>query len=157
MRPELFALMFGASVGFMVLIASSIKQFNIRRHNRISTRPSLRIDRREIIDFPLKIILNNVGLGLAHIDRFEIQVDNILISGEYKNIIERVISLLGLNGFDIIFYPLNQSDEIEIKEPYTLFEANPINSTDHEIISSALHRLNYKIKYYSIYNEEFVL
>jgi len=157
MKPELLALIFGSFVGCIALIASAFKHLTMRNHNRISVRPNLKIEREEITDCPLKIILKNIGLGLAHIDRFEIQVDNILISGEYKKAVERVISLLGLNGTDTIINLLSKGDEIDIDETYLLFEANPINSNDYEKISSALHRLNYKIKYCSIFNESFIL
>lgn len=157
MKPELLAIIFGAIIGCMAIIAEVIKELKIRKRDKISNRPSLIIERENFTDLPLKITLTNTGRGIALIDKFEIQVDDIFISGEYKKSTERVVSLLGLNGLDIIVTFLNRGDEIDVNQPHLLLEANPINSDDYQKISSALQRLNYKVKYSSIYNEAFVL
>lgn len=157
MKPELLALMFGAIIGCMALIAACIRNISKRKKNRISVRPDLRIERKVNKDQPIKIILQNCGIGTAYIDKFEIQVDDILVSGEYKNDMDRAINLLGLNGLDILGSLLNNGDELEVNETIILFEANPINSNDYEKICMTLRRLTYKIMYSSIYNETFVL
>jgi len=157
MKPELLAIIFGAIVGCMALVAAGIKNFSVKKHNKLSTRPCLSIENEDIIDLPLKISLKNNGVGLAHFDRIEILIDNLLISGEYKKVIERIINLLELNGLDVIFFLPQKGDELDINEKFNLFEANPINSIDHEKICSALKRLTFKIKYSSVYNESFEL
>ena len=157
MRPELLALMFGALIGCMALIAAGIRNISTRKQNRISVRPSLRIERNVNKDQPIKIIIQNCGMGTAYIDKFEIQVDDILISGEYKNGMDRIINLLGLNGLDIMSCFLNNGDELEVNETIILFEANPINSNDYEKIYTALQRLKFKIMYSSVYNETFAV
>ena len=157
MKPELLALMFGAIIGCMALIAAGIRNISTRKQNRISVRPSLRIERNVNKDQPIKIIIQNCGMGTAYINKFEIQVDDILVSGEYKNDMDRAINLLGLNGLDILGSLLDNGDELEVNETIILFEANPINSNDYEKICTALQQLTYKIKYSSVYNETFEL
>jgi hypothetical protein len=157
MKPELMALIFGAATGGSALAINEFRKIAERREVRRSVRPSLLIKREAGTDKPVRIVLRNIGRGPAYIDSFEIMVDNIPVADGKNNVFKNSLGKLGLNGFDIITYLPGKGEIIKENETGILFESNPIDEKDYDLVDAAFKRILFSVKYRSEYGESFFL
>ena len=157
MKPELVAMIFGVLLIAFAGIMKLFKNHSFRKEEKLSVRPSLKIDREIQSDKPIRIILLNSGVGPAYIDSFEVLTNRDKSGDKIHSSLYSAVANLGLNSSDVIYYSLSKNEEILPSGSKILFEANPINSEDHARICAALPELNFKINYSSIYDEKFQL
>jgi len=157
MNPELMAALFGIVIITAALFITLMQRRSVRKTNSVAVLPKLTIKLEEVPGKPIKIILHNTGVGDAYIEQVEIMIDGITIPADIKSTVENAVSHLGLSGYDIICYVPSKGEAIRPGQMSVLIEANPIDVKEHEKISSALRRLSFRIKYKSVYTEEFVV
>ncbi len=156
MNPELMAALFGASIIVAAIFVTLMQKRSAGQMSKLAVRPKLAIERKEIPETPLKIILHNSGAGNAYIEQIEILIDGITIPADIKSTVENAVSHLGLSGYDVICFMPSKGEAIQPGQKSALIEANPIDAKEYEKISSAFERLSFRIKYKSACDEKFV-
>ena len=65
----------GTMIAFSVAVVTIWQGFLMRRHNRLSVRPMLRIDRYTVLGEKVGISIRNTGVGPAIIKSIEYVID----------------------------------------------------------------------------------
>lgn len=147
--------------GILIALSASIATIwqgvLMRKHNRLSIKPLLRIDTFILADQPPTISIVNDGVGPAIIESIEIFFDgNEIINDSMQH---KMLSLTEQLHFDV-----EQSKIFAIKKgevfgtgSHWLFEFTPSPQTISQsaIISERFSKVKFKIKYKSIYSESF--
>ena len=157
MNPELMAAVFGIAIILAAIIINAMQRRSAAKANSYAALPRLEINREETNGRALKIILHNSGVGDACVEQVEIFVDGLTIPADIKSTVENALSHLGLSGYDIICYVPSKGELIHAGQSSVLTEANPVNSEEQKKIFSLLNRLKFRVKYKSVYDEEFVV
>ncbi|MEW5843108.1 MAG: hypothetical protein AB1775_07575 [Bacteroidota bacterium] len=157
MNPELMAAVFGIAIILAAIIINAMQRRSAAKANSYAALPHLEINRERTDGCAVKIILHNSGVGDACVEQVEIFVDGLIIPADIKSTVENALSHLGLSGYDIICYIPSNGELIHADQSSILIEANPVNAEEQKKISSLLNRLTFKIKYKSVYDEEFVV
>ena len=157
MNPELMAAVFGIAIILAAIIINAMQRRSAAKANSYAALPHLEINREETNGRALKIILHNSGVGDACVEQVEIFVDGLTIPADIKSTVENALSHLGLSGYDIICYVPSKGELIHAGQSSVLTEANPVNSEEQKKIFSLLNRLKFRVKYKSVYDEEFVV
>jgi hypothetical protein len=157
MKPEIMALIFGLIVVLFAVISKAIHNSAEKKKILKSARPSLTIETIKDSNYFIKIILKNTGPGSAFIENFELLFNSKLFTWNKKQGINSLLGQLGLNGHDVICNIPENDDILGAGETYFLFEANPVNKIEYDLISCTLEKLKYKIEYKSVYGEVFNL
>lgn len=141
-------------VACIALFISIWQGWVTRKHNRLSVRPFLRIDKSLQSDHPVEISIRNSGVGPLFIVSFDILLDNNVVMGDSGKKLKIIKTKLGIQDLHIRFYHLLEGEAISPGEVNTLFKVESIIDKNHNLLN-ILSRLTYKIKYKSIYNEVF--
>ena len=157
MNPELMAAVFGIAIILVAIIINAMQRRSAAKANSFTSLPHLEINREETDGRAVKIILHNSGVGDACVEQVEIFVDGLIIPADIKSTVENALSRLGLSGYDIICYVPSNGELIHAGQSSVLIEANPVNSEEQKKIFSLLNRLKFRVKYKSVYDEEFVV
>jgi hypothetical protein len=123
------------------------------RHNRIATRPQLRIDYRHGFDGPLVVVLSNRGLGPAVIDRFAVMVDSEPIQDTEAGGLRHALETVGVSDAFYAYTP-SPTDVISPGEELLLLEL-PISGDleRRREIARCFARIAFVIESHSTYRE----
>lgn len=147
-------------IALVALCVSVWSGFQNRKHNRLSVRPRLRLDRFTYTDRPVQIIVKNNGTGLAIIRSFVVKLDNKEVSSDSDPPAAAAVMSLGVQEKlgDIESYTLSLNDTLAAGEQITLIAMPnfPNNTEARSKLRNALSRIDFIIKYESIYGETFV-
>jgi len=131
----------------------------MRKHNRLSVKPFLRIDNNAELGKKGEVRLINVGAGPAIIDSMAVYVDGKLIDNPDLKV--KMLNALNLidpteNGH---YYTLYPGEVFAVGESHYLFEMSNISKTAKYCaeVERQFKRLSFVIKYKSIYNDNFSL
>jgi len=130
-----------------------------RRHNRLSVRPHLRIDRSEVDVEGIKISVLNTGVGPAIVESFQIKVDNEVIEGNLFSRMQNAWTKLGLQQYNFeAYFPVAQ-EAFGVGECQILIvpRLTKPSAQDIERIRSVVPRLTFTIGYTSIYGDQFLV
>ncbi len=141
----------GIIIALAVAITTIWQGFLTRKHNRLSVKPILRIDRNITLDDNFNIKLLNNGVGPAIIKSVKYFVDNTEIVGD--QISTQVLHKLGL--FDSYeHFEISSGETLSSGEQRSLFKLLKKLEVDALIdIMTTFKRCSIEIKYESIYNE----
>jgi hypothetical protein len=151
-----------ATIGTLVVAVAALgitvwQGWLMRKHNRLSVKPLLRIDRNAILGFPFNIVLANVGTGPAIFREVKIFVDGELIVADRRPVIETLVRI-DLNPDDVKHFTIYPDEAFESGERHPLFQTNSTINGQLELAryDSAFSRVSFTIEYASIYGEQFV-
>lgn len=154
-QEKLFMVGTSLVAGFALLV-SLWQGYETRRHNRLSVKPILGFDRNFYKDATdslggkkYQLVIKNMGFGPAIIKKFDLYLDNKKLEKEEYSIWNSAIKQgkLGLK----LLQASTLSDGDLIKNS---FSKSIIKST---FIKEDLKRLNLKIHYQSIYEEDYYI
>jgi len=152
LRPEMYV----AIIALVVAIWQGIVN---RRHNRLSIKPSLRIDRCIFATKSTFIELCNTGAGPAIIKSIRVFVDAEPLPGDTRNPQLEALSKLGLSDLQWQTYDINPGESFGAGERHEMILlVSPIkDSKTLERVKNGLLKISYEIKYASVYGEESTL
>ena len=142
-----------AAVSCVALFVSIWTAVVAAKHNRIATRPQLRIDYRHGLEGPLLVVLSNRGLGPAIIDRFTVLLDSKPIQDTAAAGLKHALETLGVIGPFYAFTP-SPMDVVSAGEELPLLEL-PIagDPAQRHTIARGLSRISFVVDFHSIYGE----
>ena len=148
----------GTMIAFSVAVVTIWQGFLMRRHNRLSVRPMLRIDRYTVLGEKVGISIRNTGVGPAIIKSIEYVIDEFSDTKKYSNGNDVIINLDLEPEIFRIFY-IYPDESLSSGEYHFLFETlGKIENKDIlPDILNAFNRLSIKVLYQSIYEEQFTL
>jgi hypothetical protein len=128
-----------------------------RKHNRLSVKPLLRLDRNAIPGERYNITLMNNGFGPAIITSLIISIDDKAVAFESKVDAENALRKINLGQIKVFTIFPSESFPPNVVQP--LFESKDEvkDINEAERILRAFDRISFEISYKSIYNEEFHL
>lgn len=136
----------------------SVEQSRLTRlHNKLSVRPYLCIYRKQFLNQPVEYILENHGLGPAIINGFSVLVDDHEVDPENDNPLLCALDLLTLSRDDVGGNLPGKPEPLIAGEAITLlkFRKSPNDPGCYQALMDKLPRLQFKISYQSMYNENF--
>ena len=153
-----------AVIASAALTVSIMQGFAQRKHDRLSLKPALRLDKYfSKNDKLLGIHLRTAGTGPALVTRFVLYVDGRPVSKEPVDIWENAEKALNLFGRNL---PLSEfyyepGDSIPIDETTYIIgiedEAyQKLSDSDKDLVNNAIKRIKIEIEYTSVYEEPFI-
>jgi len=157
MKPEFIIALTSIVIAGAALFVTIWQGFVTRRHNRLMVRPVFRIDRDELNDQPIRIILHNVGVGPGFIDRFDVMVDGANIVGDRVTRMNTAMDRIGLREYRIQYFSPSIGEAINVGESQALIKITvSVNNTPiFNTMIAVLPRLTFSIAYKSIYGETY--
>jgi hypothetical protein len=143
----------------LVALAIAIWQgYVMRKHNKLSVRPLLRLDRVSI-GKTQSISLINSGIGPAIINKFDVLVDDIVLQGQGMTRMNEALRTLGIIDIRYSSYELFSEEAFAVGETQALIQIIHPDITADQIkrIVAVLPRLKFSFKYVSIYGDEYSL
>ncbi|MDP3148584.1 MAG: hypothetical protein Q8N83_05585 [Ignavibacteria bacterium] len=161
MSQELLLGIIGTIIALSAVATTIWQGILTRRHNRLSVKPILRIDRRTIVGEKVSILLINSGVGPAIICCVKFFVDGIVI--------ESNSNIMGAGNLALIktmqdarkyrIFEIFPQESFAAGEQQALFES--IDEIKNEIvmkeIKQSFDRISIEIEYESIYKEKFIM
>lgn len=150
-----------AVIALCALGLAIYQAFSTRRHNRLSVRPRLFVVPNRALSPGIgtfSVTLRNGGLGPALISGFEVLLDKKPASLDDRNIATALIgTVVGKPLSRFQYHLLSPASVVAKDEQLVLLEiAFPAASTqDYETVLAALERLAVRIRYSSMYGENF--
>jgi len=150
-----------AIAGLIIALAAAITTIwqgvLTRRHNRLSVKPMIRIDRNSITGQPFNITLKNTGVGPAIIKSIQFIVDGKRIPENSQDPGKEVLDALRLETHN--FYEIYPNESFAAGEPHIVFESIKPMKSDMEAVKrqETFKRLGIIVNYQSIYEERFTL
>jgi len=131
----------------------------LRKHNRISLRPILRIESRVVEDEMASMILTNTGLGTAIIKSTSLLFDGKILSKDFSISADELIREINFNSIKVKKHTLYSGDTFSSSESHYLLESvYPLKDEESlKQIKNIFNHLTFNIKYLSMYGEEFEL
>lgn len=146
-------------IAIVTVIVSIWQGIVMRKHNRLSVTPHIRIDGEFNMnpDKDNKYILINSGIGPAVIMSIQIIIDGKILPEEGFSMFRSVFKLLNLVYDEATTWLPNKNDIIAPGEKFDMisicYGKNYV--TTKEAIQNAIQRMGFVIKYKSIYGQEF--
>ena len=149
-----------AVVALAALCVSVCEGFQNRKHNRLSIRPRLRLDKLTYTGQPVRIIVKNNGAGLAIICNFVVKLDKKEVSSDSDPPAAVAVRGLGVQEElgDIESFTPSLNDTLAAGEQMSLVAMPnfPDNKEARGKLRKELSRIDFIITYESIYGETFV-
>jgi len=129
-----------------------------RRHNRLSVRPVLSMYRMEFKNKPVEYILRNQGIGPATIKKFEIILDDKIVSPTSGNIIYDLVAKLDIPRENVTGHLISENEPISSGKDISIvqFTGSDNNEELNRELVKILPRVKFRITYTSMYEEYFV-
>jgi hypothetical protein len=159
MSSELILGIIGTIIALSVAITTIWQGVLTRRHNRLSVKPILRIDRNAVKGEYASIILRNNGVGPAIINSVEFMVDGLTIPENVRDPWIEVLNRIGLSDTSIRIQTIISKESFSAGEKFELYKTiNPVTEgKEINKIRTAVDRLTILIEYESVYEEQFIL
>ncbi|MCW8890813.1 MAG: hypothetical protein OQL20_09170 [Sedimenticola sp.] len=161
MSPEAIAASASAVIALCALLLTASQASKMREHNRISVRPHLTTwNSKDFEKGSYGVYLLNNGIGPALIKKFEIRVDNKVVSGEGTEPIEKALKIVlpnqpykSQNAYLAAGFALGAKENICI----SLVQFLDGFSMGKEEVEHAAKRTDLIIEYESFYGEKYAL
>lgn len=147
---------FPAIISIAAILLTLDEAIQTRKHNRLSVKPLLIIESYAIQSEPIRVKLFNNGLGTAIVKRIEYIIDDKTVIKTDGPSVKEMLIQLGLAKYSKLFVDIGLDEAISVNAPYILFELIPLDLKQTGIVIHTLQRLQIKITYESIYEEQFV-
>jgi hypothetical protein len=125
-----------------------------RKHNRLTVKPNIRIDRNYSTN-PLELSILNTGLGPAIISSIQVTVDNIVIVAPRVQVLNDALRKIWCNQKNLRFHIYFDDEYICAGENHFLVSWQSPNSQESTVFIDQLQRLSIVVAYKSIYGEHF--
>lgn len=155
MAANLIALT-AAFIAFAALIISIWQTAQVQKHNRLTVRPQLVVDRFNITDEPYSLYLSNAGSGPAILKNFVVTIDSNTDHPQRVNSTLDLFRILGLDMTGAGFTP-HLGDAIAPGSKILLISigSSGMDTRYRAIIAEQMKRVTITISYQSIYDELF--
>ena len=157
MSNELFLSIIGTIIALSAAATTIWQGLLTRRHNRLSVKPLLRIDKITVMGQKASIILANRGVGPATISSVKFLVDGIVIEQSKIKTGFSALKKMGLDSQKYKIFEILHQESFSAGEQMALFESHDkiINEIEGLMIEKSFDRLSMEIEYESIYEEKF--
>lgn len=146
--------------GILIALATAIttiwQGFLTRKHNRLSLKPLLEIERKAIIGEKASVVLKNKGIGPAIIKSALLYIDGIESTNRSD---DDLAGQLGLTSPGINRHVLDPDDTLGSGEERYLIETQTSITDDNlrkQIENIFFHRLSFQIQFETLYDEKFL-
>jgi hypothetical protein len=143
-------------VGFLSIILTVITIHSNRKHNRLSVKPLLRIDRIISTGSDVAISLLNSGVGPAIIKSINIKVDGTILP-QTQDIWDVALNKVVSQKYNVRIYSPSSGNSFSSGESHALYTipSSELNEQDYPILLDAFQKISFEIIYASIYGEVF--
>ena len=157
MTTELFLGIAGTIIALGAAITTIWQSVLTRKHNRLSVRPLLRIDRKYVTGETASVVLTNAGFGPAIIHSITILVDGLPL--KFASTREATVPLHKIGLERTKLYAISAGASFSPNESHALLETNEIikQDTSAQKFREAFDHISIEISYESIYKEQFTL
>jgi hypothetical protein len=128
-----------------------------RRHNRLTVRPHVTLAHGLNYFEPITVRFSNAGVGPAWVKSFDLRVDGKSIHPGTPAGLAAAIAQIATGDLEYTVTMPTVGEAIRVGETLTFLRFNDSHRTPglHDRIVEALHRLEPRLRYTSVYGEEF--
>ncbi len=154
MTPEIITAIAAVVIAVAALAVSVWQGFVARRHNMLSVRPHLELISAAAGGEPIRIYLENQGLGPAFVTEISFTIDKKPVDIDPLDKFLSRLDLAGSEGYAVLLRP---SSAISAGSTADLLVFTNVARTEDDYwrVITALRRLGVIIRYRSIYDEHF--
>ncbi|MFA6599322.1 MAG: hypothetical protein WCS69_16495 [Ignavibacteriaceae bacterium] len=157
MSIELLLGIIGTIIALSAVVTTVWQGILTRRHNRLSVKPILRIDRKTVVGEKVSILLTNSGVGPAIICRVKFFVDGIVVEPDMMGTGNIALLKIGRDARKYRIFEIFPEESFAAGEQQALFES--IDEIGNALIMNetkeAFDRISIEIEYTSVYEEKF--
>ncbi len=149
--------------GLLIALAASVATIwqgvLTRKHNKLSVKPFLRIDRLITSGNDVKVAMINSGVGPAIFNSLKLKVGSEIFDGNDATSWDIVINKVLPQKYRVRYFIPYKNEMFSAGESHNLFELPASGLTDEEypFLLNAFQRISFIISYSSIYEEETVI
>ncbi len=146
-------------IALSALIVTVWQGIIMRKHNRLSVTPHIRIDHSYDSGVGMaKYVLKNSGIGPAIIVSLQLKIDGKIFPEQGYSMFKGVFKILDLDYDECLSWFPDLGDAIAANEetPLITCVCSAKSKTKYESIKKAIPRLGFIVKYKSVYGDNFI-